>query len=52
MALLAAQHGKRQMNSGLKQKRDVSRQYFEDEDIAVLNEGFAIPEKRGGRTVE
>ncbi len=55
MALLAAQHGKKYPASSARQgnrKRDVSRQYFEDDDIAELSEGFAIPEKRSKRTVQ
>lgn len=49
LALLAAQHSKRKPAG---RQRDVSRQYFEDEDLAELSEGFAIPEKRGRRVVK
>lgn len=55
MALLAAQHdkGRRASNLGSAHRQNnASRQYFEDEDIAELNEGFAMPEKRGNRTVK
>ena len=42
MAMLAAQQGKRQHV----RQRDVSRDYFEDDDMTVLSEGFALPERR------
>lgn len=41
LALLAAQHGTRHSESG---HRDATRNYFEDDDIADLSEGFAIPQ--------
>ncbi len=49
LALLAAQHGKGQT---VGRSHDVSRQYFEDEDIAELSKGFAMPEKGGKRAVK
>lgn len=50
LALLAAQHDKgKGRSTAAARERDVSRQYFEEEDIAELNEGFALPEKPGKR---
>jgi biopolymer transport protein ExbB len=54
MALLAAQHNKFRRSSNparIERPVDMSRQYFEEEDIEELNEGFAIPENSRSRVV-
>lgn len=53
LAMLAAQYGNRHQSAGAgSRKRELGREYFEEDDIAALNEGFAIPEPRAKRGIQ